>query len=47
VTALDLWQAEQKRAEFPFVVKKVYGETEERGKFAGYLYVKGDINAAK
>ena len=47
VAALDLWQAEQKRAKFPFVVKKVYGEAEERGKLAGRLHVEGDINSAK
>jgi hypothetical protein len=47
VAALDLWQAEQKRAKFPFVVKKVYGEAEERGKLAGRPHVEGDINSAK
>jgi hypothetical protein len=47
VAALDLWQAEQKRTKFPFIVKKVYGKAEERGKLTGRPHVKGDINSAK
>ncbi|KAH7180265.1 hypothetical protein DER46DRAFT_566899 [Fusarium sp. MPI-SDFR-AT-0072] len=40
-------KAEQKRVKFPFVVKEVYGEAEERGELAGRLHVEGDVNAAK
>jgi hypothetical protein len=47
MTPLNLRQAEKKRAKLPFVVKKVYGEAEQRCELAGRPHVKGDINATK
>lgn len=47
MTALELGQAEQKRAKLSFVFKKVYSEAEEGSELAGRPHVKGDVNAAK